>query len=258
MTTSEVRSAFLEFFAERDHRVVPSAPLVPRGDPTLLFVNAGMVPFKDAFTGAARAPSPRAASAQKCLRVSGKHNDLEEVGRTPRHHTFFEMLGNFSFGSYFKEDAVAFAHELLVKRFGLDPARLTYTVFGGEGKLPADEEAAAIWKRVAGVRDDRVLRFGMKDNFWAMGDTGPCGPCSEIHYDLGPDLAGTVNHGDRWMEIWNLVFMQYERFADGTMKPLPAPSIDTGMGLERVTAVIQGKRSNYDTDLFQRVIGEAG
>jgi alanyl-tRNA synthetase len=254
VTTSEIRSAFLDYFAERGHRVVPSAPLVPQGDPTLLFVNAGMVPFKDFFTGASRAPSPRAASAQKCLRVSGKHNDLEEVGRTPRHHTFFEMLGNFSFGDYFKEDAVAFAWELLVKRLGLDPARLTVTVFGGEGQLPPDDEAAAIWKRVAGVGEDRVLRFGMKDNFWAMGDTGPCGPCSEIHYDLGADLPGSVNDGDRWMEIWNLVFMQYERDGQGGLTPLPAPCVDTGMGLERITSVVQGKRTNYDGDVFRALL----
>jgi alanyl-tRNA synthetase len=164
------------------------------------------------------------------------------------------MLGNFSFGDYFKEDAIAFAHELLVERFGLDPGRLAYTVFRGEGSLPADDEAAAIWKRVAGVGDDRVLRFGMQDNFWAMGDTGPCGPCSEIHYDLGPDLPGAVNDGDRWMEIWNLVFMQYERDASGRLTPLPAPCVDTGMGLERIASVVQGKRTNYDGDVFRGLL----
>ncbi len=256
MKTSEVRTAFLEYFAARRHRVEPSVSLVPHGDPTLLFVNAGMVPFKDLLTGAARAGTPRAASSQRCLRVSGKHNDLEEVGRTPRHHTFFEMLGNFSFGDYFKREAIEFAHELLVDVYGLDPNRLAYTVFGGAAGIPADEEAAELWRRVAGVGDDRVLRFGMDDNFWAMGDTGPCGPCSEIHYDLGPDLEGAVNDGDRWMEVWNLVFMQYERDAEGSLKPLPAPSIDTGMGLERVTSVIQSKRSNYEIDLFLDLLGE--
>jgi alanyl-tRNA synthetase len=255
MKTAEIRTAFLEYFHGRGHRVVPSVPLVPRGDPTLLFVNAGMVPFKDVFTGEARREFPRAASSQRCLRVSGKHNDLEEVGRTPRHHTFFEMLGNFSFGDYFKEEAIEFAWELLVDVLKLDPSRLAFTVFGGAEGVPADDEAAAIWKRVAGCADDRILRFGMKDNFWSMGDTGPCGPCSEIHYDLGPDLAGEVNRGDRWMEVWNLVFMQYERDADGTRRPLPAPSIDTGMGLERIASVAQGKRSNYDGDLFAGLLG---
>ncbi|MFN8176620.1 MAG: alanine--tRNA ligase [bacterium] len=250
MKTAEIRTAFLEYFAQRGHRVVSSAPLVPRDDATLLFVNAGMVPFKDVFTGAARREVSRATSSQRCLRVSGKHNDLEEVGRTPRHHTFFEMLGNFSFGDYFKEEAIGFAWELLVDVFKLDPKRLAFTVFGGADGIAGDDEAAAIWRRVAGVGDDRVLRFGMKDNFWAMGDTGPCGPCSEIHYDLGADLAGTVNDGDRWMEIWNLVFMQYERDATGKLRPLPAPSIDTGMGLERISSVAQGKRTNYDGDLF--------
>ena len=256
MKTAEVRAAFLDYFAAKSHRVVPSVPLVPRDDATLLFVNAGMVPFKDLFTGAARREFPRATSSQRCLRVSGKHNDLEEVGRTPRHHTFFEMLGNFSFGDYFKEDAIAFAWELLVDVFKLDPSRLAFTVFGGSDGVPADDEAAAIWRRVAGVGDDRVLRFGVKDNFWAMGDTGPCGPCSEIHYDLGPSLQGTVNDGDRWMEIWNLVFMQYERDETGKLKALPAPSIDTGMGLERIASVVQGKHSNYEADLFAGLLAK--
>ena len=251
MKTAEIRSAFLDYFASKGHRIVPSAPLVPREDPTLLFVNAGMVPFKDFFTGAVPREVPRATSSQRCLRVSGKHNDLEEVGRTPRHHTFFEMLGNFSFGDYFKEDAIAFAWEFLTGVLKLDRSRLAFTVFGGADGIPADEEAAGMWKRVTGAPDDRILRFGMKDNFWSMGDTGPCGPCSEIHYDLGDSLTGEVNKGDRWMEIWNLVFMQYERDADGTRRPLPAPSIDTGMGLERIASVVQGKTSNYDTDLFR-------
>lgn len=255
MKTAEIRTAFLDYFASKNHLVVPSAPLVPQDDPTLLFVNAGMVPFKDQFTGAATPVGPRAASSQRCLRVSGKHNDLEEVGRTPRHHTFFEMLGNFSFGDYFKEDAVAFAWEFLTETLRLDPARLAVSVFGGEEGIPADEEAERIWTRVSGLPADRILRFGMKDNFWSMGDTGPCGPCSEIHYDLGPELQGTVNNGDRWMEIWNLVFMQYDRNAAGERTRLPAPSIDTGMGLERIAAVVQGQHSNYGGDLFADLIG---
>jgi len=254
-STAEIRAAFLDYFASKGHAVVPSAPLVPRDDPTLLFVNAGMVPFKDAFTGAAAPPAPRAASSQRCLRVSGKHNDLEEVGRTPRHHTLFEMLGNFSFGDYFKEDAIAFAWEFLVDRLRLDPSRLAFTVFSGEDGIPGDDEAAEIWKRVAGVGDDRVLRFGLKDNFWAMGETGPCGPCSEVHYDLGSGLEGSVNRGDRFVEIWNLVFMQYERDASGKLAALPAPSIDTGMGLERIAAVAQGKTSNYEGDLLRSLLG---
>jgi alanyl-tRNA synthetase len=251
---AEVRAAFLDYFARQGHHSYPSAPLVPRDDPTLLFVNAGMVPFKDVFTGDSPLEVKRAASSQRCLRVSGKHNDLEEVGRTPRHHTFFEMLGNFSFGDYFKQDAIRFAHEFLVDELRLDPQRLAYTVFGGAAGIPADEEAAELWQRITGCPPERVLRFGMKDNFWAMGETGPCGPCSEIHYDLGPELAGEVNRGDRWMEIWNLVFMQYQRDESGELKPLPAPSIDTGMGLERIASVVQGKFSNYDTDLFLELL----
>ncbi len=254
MTTAEIRRAFLDYFAEQDHEVVPSAPLVPQDDPTLLFVNAGMVPFKDVFTGVTRRDRPRAASSQRCLRVSGKHNDLEEVGRTPRHHTLFEMLGNFSFGNYFKEEAVTFAWEFLTQRLKLDPSRMAVTVFGGEDGVPADEEAADLWRKVSGLPEDRIQRFGAGDNFWAMGDTGPCGPCSEIHYDLGDSLTGTVNDGDRWMEIWNLVFMQYVRDASGELRPLPAPSIDTGMGLERIASVVQGKTSNYQGDAFASLL----
>lgn len=253
-TTAEIRAAFLDYFASKGHRVQASAPLVPEGDATLLFVNAGMVPFKEIFTGVARSEFSRAVSSQRCLRVSGKHNDLEEVGRTPRHHTLFEMLGNFSFGDYFKREAIQFAWEFLTERLKLDPNRLAFTVFGGEGAVGPDEEAEAIWQEITGCSPDRVIRFGMKDNFWQMGDTGPCGPCSEIHYDLGPDLPGTVNDGARWMEIWNLVFMQFERDAQGKLTPLPAPSIDTGMGLERIAAVVQGKRSNYETDLFASLV----
>ena len=254
MTTNEIRSRFLDYFASKKHRVFPSAPLIPQGDPTLLFVNAGMVPFKDVFTGVTPAPSSRAASAQRCLRVSGKHNDLEEVGRTPRHHTLFEMLGNFSFGDYFKEGAIEFAWEFLTGHLKLDPSRLMFTVFGGEKGLAADEDAERLWRKITGCGPDRILRFGIQDNFWSMGDTGPCGPCSEIHYDLGPDLPGKVNNGDRWMEIWNLVFMEFERDASGTLRKLPAPSIDTGMGLERIASVVQGKRSNYETDLFAELL----
>ncbi len=258
MTGHEIRALFLEFFEERGHRAVKSSPLLPANDPTLLFANAGMNQFKDVFTGREKRDYSRAASSQKCVRAGGKHNDLDEVGKTARHHTFFEMLGNFSFGDYFKEDAIKFAWELLVDKMKLDPERLWFSVFEGKDDVPADEEAEALWIK-AGARPERVLRFGSKDNFWQMGDTGPCGPCSEIHYFMGDDptdnRAEFVNGpGDTIMEIWNLVFMQYERFEDGTMKPLPAPSVDTGMGLERVACVVQGVKSNYDTDLIKPII----
>ena len=260
MTSLEIRRAFLDFFASRAHRVVPSSPLVLPNDPTLLFANAGMNQFKDVFTGRERREYVRAASSQKCLRVSGKHNDLEQVGRTPRHHTFFEMLGNFSFGDYFKRDAIAWAWELITKEFGLPVDKLWITVFEGTSGVPGDDEALALWRDVAGVDPARILRLGEKDNFWRMGDTGPCGPCSEIHFDLGADLTsvlGTSNpetDAKRFIEIWNLVFMQFDQKAGGGLEPLPAPSIDTGMGLERITSVLQGKRSNYDTDLFQPIL----
>jgi alanyl-tRNA synthetase len=258
MTGHEIRTLFLEFFEQRGHRVVKSSPLLPANDPTLLFANAGMNQFKDVFTGREQREYTRAASSQKCVRAGGKHNDLDEVGKTARHHTFFEMLGNFSFGDYFKTDAVAFAWDLLVNQMKLDPERLWFTVFEGSDDVPADEEAERLWIE-AGAKPERVLRFGAKDNFWQMGDTGPCGPCSEIHYFMGDDPADNraefVNGpGDTIMEIWNLVFMQYERFADGTMSPLPAPSVDTGMGLERITCVLQGVKSNYDTDLILPII----
>ena len=250
-SSREVRAAFLSFFEERGHRVVSSHSLIPPSDPTLLFVNAGMVQFKDVFTGARDPGYRRATTTQKCLRVSGKHNDLEQVGRTPRHHTFFEMLGNFSFGDYFKEKAIPYAWELLTRVFGLDPADLWVTVH------PDDEQARQIWTRDVGVDPSRVK--GDPSNFWAMGETGPCGPCSEIHIDRGPSFAGTSleDPGDRFMELWNLVFMQYDRDSLGNLKPLPAPSIDTGMGLERVCAVLQGVRSNYETDLFMPLIERA-
>jgi len=259
MTGSDIRARFLEYFRRRGHTVVRSSPLVPAQDPTLLFTNAGMVQFKSAFLGEERREYVRAASAQKCVRAGGKHNDLENVGRTARHHTFFEMLGNFSFGDYFKEDAIRFCWELLTKEFGLPKDRLKATVFTD------DDDAFALWKQIAGLSDDRILRLGEKDNFWAMGDTGPCGPCSEVHFHQGDHLpcaeeqAGRVCLGpacecDRWLEIWNLVFMQFNRDASGRMTPLPKPSIDTGMGLERIAAVLQGKMSDYDTDLFAPLI----
>src|SRR5688572_9553963 len=256
-SSHQIRRTFLDFFASRGHEVVPSAPIVPQNDPTLMFVNAGMVPFKDVFTGKDRRPYTRAASSQKCIRISGKHNDLENVGRTPRHHTFFEMLGNFSFGDYFKEDAIRFAHELLGS-LGLDRSRMIYTVFAGEDGIPADEEAEHLWRTIAEVGPERVVRLGKKDNFWAMGETGPCGPCSEIHYYTGPGAPETL-HPDApgWIEIWNLVFMQFDRGTDGVMKPLPRPSIDTGAGLERLASILQGHRSNYDTDLLRPLVDEA-
>jgi alanyl-tRNA synthetase len=267
-TGAEIRASFLRFFEERGHRVVRSSSLVPANDPTLLFTNAGMVQFKDVFTGRETRDYRRATSSQKCVRAGGKHNDLENVGYTARHHTFFEMLGNFSFGDYFKRDAIAFAWDWVTKELGVPVDRLAVTVFEGTPEIPADDEAAKLWEEVAGVRKDRILRLGLKDNFWMMGDTGPCGPCSEIHYFQGADIpcaeetAGRECKGvacdcDRWMEIWNLVFMQFERDAKGALAPLPRPSIDTGAGLERVTAVVQGKRTNYDTDLLQNVIAAA-
>ena len=259
MTGSELRQSFLEYFRTHGHTVVRSSPLVPANDPTLLFTNSGMVQFKSVFLGEERRDYVRAASAQKCVRAGGKHNDLENVGRTARHHTFFEMLGNFSFGDYFKEDAIKFCWELLTEKWGLPKDRLKATVFTD------DDEAYELWKQVAGMRDDRILRLGEKDNFWAMGDTGPCGPCSEVHFHQGDELPcvleqaggkclGPACECDRWLEIWNLVFMQFNRDASGKMTALPKPSIDTGMGLERVAAVMQGVQSDYDTDLFRPLI----
>ena len=265
MTGHEIRQKFLEYFAARGHRVVRSSPLLPANDPTLLFTNAGMNQFKDVFLGTEPRDYKRAASSQKCVRAGGKHNDLDEVGRTARHHTFFEMLGNFSFGDYFKKEAVYFAWDLLVNEFGLEPDRLWFSVFGGDDEVPADEEAERYWQQV-GARPERVLRFGRKDNFWQMGETGPCGPCSEVHYYMGdhPDdpehnrVEYVNGPGDTTMEIWNLVFMQFNRsqLPDGSYKldALPAPSVDTGAGLERLAAVLQGVKSNYDTDLVQPII----
>jgi alanyl-tRNA synthetase len=261
-SSAEIRESFLRFFAEREHERVASGPLVPPNDPTLMFANAGMVQFKDVFTGKEQRDYSRATSSQKCIRISGKHNDLENVGVTARHHTFFEMLGNFSFGNYFKKDAIRFAWDYFIGTLGLEPERLVVTVFGGEdGLAPADDEAAAIWKDVTGFDDDRIIRCGAKDNFWQMGDTGPCGPCSEIHYGLGIDDLDPRKFGEEpaadgrgWFELWNLVFMQFERHAGGKMDPLPAPSIDTGAGLERIAVVKQGVLSNYDTDLLRPIV----
>ena len=255
-TVNELRRTFLEFFRDRGHEIVPSGPLVPGNDPTLLFTNAGMVQFKDVFLGAETRTYRRAVTAQRCVRAGGKHNDLENVGYTARHHTFFEMLGNFSFGDYFKREAIGYCWQLITEGLGLPAERLWITVFED------DDEAAGIWIDEVGVDPHRFTRCGARDNFWSMGDTGPCGPCSEVFYDHGPEIAGGPpgspnEDGDRYVEIWNLVFMQFNRDAAGNMTPLPAPSIDTGMGLERVAAVMQGVHSNYDTDLFQALIGAA-
>jgi len=258
VTGHQIRQRFLDYFAARGHRIVRSSSLVPANDPTLLFTNAGMNQFKDVFLGAERRDYRRATSSQKCVRAGGKHNDLENVGYTRRHHTFFEMLGNFSFGDYFKSDAIDFAWELVTKDYGLPKDRLYVTVFRD------DDEAEELWQKVAGVPRDRIFRQDEKDNFWQMGETGPCGPCSELHYDLGPEGSDTPGEDDRfpsesgrYVEIWNLVFMQYDRDATGTLTALPRPSIDTGMGLERVAAVLQGKLSNYDTDLIHPIIQRA-
>ena len=261
-SSAEIRESFLRFFAEREHERVASGPLVPPNDPTLMFANAGMVQFKDVFTGKETRPYSRATSSQKCIRISGKHNDLENVGVTARHHTFFEMLGNFSFGDYFKRDAIKFAWDYFIDTLALDPERIVITVFGGEdGFAPADDDAAVIWKDVTGFSDERIIRCGAKDNFWQMGDTGPCGPCSELHYCLGLDDIDPRTFGEEpaadgrgWFELWNLVFMQFDRQSDGQMKPLPAPSIDTGAGLERIAVVKQGVLSNYDTDLLRPIV----
>lgn len=252
-TTNEVRSAFLDFFRKHGHEVVDSSPLVPRNDPTLLFTNAGMVQFKNVFTGAEQRPYSRATTAQKCVRAGGKHNDLENVGYTARHHTFFEMLGNFSFGDYFKDLAIELAWNLMTKEYGLAEDRLLVTVFA------EDDDAAALWKKIAGLPEDRIIRIPTSDNFWTMGDTGPCGPCSEIFFDHGPGVPGgppgsPEQDGDRFIEVWNLVFMQFEQVDTDTRVSLPRPSIDTGMGLERIAAVLQGKHDNYDIDLMRGLI----
>ena len=256
MRSAEIRQAFIDHFVKVDHKHVESASLVPAGDPTLLFTNSGMAPFKDLFLGKEKRPYVRAVTAQRCVRAGGKHNDLENVGYTARHHTFFEMLGNFSFGDYFKEDAIAYAWQLLTRQIGLPQEKLLVTVHH------TDDEAARIWRTAIGIPAERIIRLD-EDNFWQMGDTGPCGPCSEIFYDHGPEVPGGApgspeeDEGERFVEIWNLVFMQYERFADGKMKQLPKPSVDTGMGLERMTTVMQGAHNNYETDLFVPLIESA-
>ncbi|MGO1253071.1 MAG: alanine--tRNA ligase, partial [Alcaligenes aquatilis] len=263
MKTSEIRQKFLSFFESKGHHIVSSASLVPGNDPTLLFTNAGMVQFKDVFTGKETRPYKRATSSQRCVRAGGKHNDLENVGYTARHHTFFEMLGNFSFGDYFKQDAIRYAWELLTTVYQLPAEKLWVTVY------QEDDEAYDIWASEIGVPKERIIRIGDKggvrynsDNFWQMADTGPCGPCSEIFYDHGADVWGgppgsPEEDGDRYIEVWNLVFMQFERSADGTMTPLPKPCVDTGMGLERISAVLQHVHSNYEIDLFQSLIQAA-
>ena len=257
ITTNDIRRSFLEFFNAKGHEIVPSSPLIPHNDPTLMFVNAGMVPFKNIFTGAEKSKFLTATSSQKCVRAGGKHNDLDNVGYTARHHTFFEMLGNFSFGDYFKEEAILNAWELLTKTWEISPDRLTATVYH------TDDEAYDLWRKISGLPEERIIRIATSDNFWSMGDTGPCGPCSEIFYDHGDTIFGGPpgspdEDGDRFVEIWNLVFMQYEQDGSGNRIDLPKPSIDTGMGLERVAAVMQGTHDNYDIDLFKALIAESG
>src|SRR6202451_1608368 len=256
MTSSEIRASFLEFFRKNGHTVVPSSSLVPGNDPTLLFTNAGMVQFKDVFLGKEARDYSRASTAQRCVRAGGKHNDRENVGYTARHHTFFEMMGNFSFGDYFKREAIHFAWNFVTGTLGIPKDRLWVTVY------TEDDEAARVWTEEIGISPNRCTRLGEKSNFWSMGETGPCGPCTEIFYDHGPDIPGGPpgspdEDGDRYVEIWNLVFMQYDRSSDGVLVPLPKPSVDTGMGLERVAAVMQGVHGNYDIDLFRSLIRSA-
>ncbi|MFT7254452.1 MAG: alanyl-tRNA synthetase, partial [Paracoccaceae bacterium] len=250
---NDIRSTFLDYFGQNGHEIVDSSPLVPRNDPTLMFTNSGMVQFKNVFTGAEHRDYTRATSSQKCVRAGGKHNDLDNVGYTARHHTFFEMLGNFSFGDYFKEEAIPYAWNLITKELGINKDKLLVTIYH------TDDQAAEIWKKVAGISDDRIIRIPTNDNFWSMGATGPCGPCTEIFYDHGDKIWGgppgsAEEDGDRFIEIWNLVFMQNQQFEDGTMRPLEMQSIDTGMGLERIGALLQGKHDNYDTDLMRSLI----
>jgi alanyl-tRNA synthetase len=250
-----LRAQFIAYFAKAGHTPVASSSLVPHGDPSLMFVNAGMVQFKDVFVGLEKRPYTRAVSCQKCMRVSGKHNDLEEVGRTARHHTLFEMLGNFSLGDYFKEEAIYLAWQFIRQELQLNTDRIWITVFGGNDRVPADTEARALWRKISGLPEHRILDKGEKDNFWSMGEVGPCGPCTEIHFDQG---SGPVTEADfdsgRVMEIWNNVFMQYSRAQGGAMTPLPKPAVDTGMGLERVAALMAGVDSNYHTDIFMPLI----
>lgn len=255
-TSNQIRTAFLDFFARHDHKILPSSPLIPHNDPTIMFTNAGMNQFKNYFTGVETPQFKRVATSQKCVRAGGKHNDLENVGFTARHHTFFEMLGNFSFGDYFKEEAIFFAWDFLTKELKIDKSRLLVTVYHN------DDEAFNLWKKIAGFQDEKIIRIATDDNFWSMGDIGPCGPCSEIFFDHGEHIFGGVpgsldQDGDRFTEIWNLVFMQFEKNKQGEMKPLPKPCIDTGMGLERITSVIQGVHDNYEIDSFKKIISAA-
>jgi alanyl-tRNA synthetase len=252
MKTNEIRQSFLDYFAKNNHEIIASSSLVPHNDPSLMFANAGMNQFKNYFTGIEISKFKRVATAQKCVRAGGKHNDLDNVGFTARHHTFFEMLGNFSFGDYFKEEAIFYAWEFLTKELGLNKSKLIATIYYN------DDEAYNFWKKIAGLSDDKIIRISTDDNFWSMGETGPCGPCSEIFYDRGDKIFGGPpgskdQDGDRFTEIWNLVFMQFEKSADGEKKALPKPCIDTGMGLERIASVIQGKNDNYEIDLFKNI-----
>jgi alanyl-tRNA synthetase len=254
-STNQIRAKFLEYFAKNGHEIIESSPLIPHNDPTLMFANAGMNQFKNYFTGVEIPKFKRAATSQKCVRAGGKHNDLDNVGFTARHHTFFEMLGNFSFGDYFKEEAIFYAWDLLTKEFHINKDKLLVTVYH------TDFEAANLWKKIANLPEEKIIRIATDDNFWSMGDVGPCGPCSEIFYDHGDKIFGDVpgskdQNGDRFIEIWNLVFMQFEKTADKTMVPLPKPCIDTGMGLERLASVLQGVCDNYEIDAFKNLISE--
>jgi len=255
MKTNEIRNSFLNYFAKNQHEILPSSPLVPHNDPTLMFTNAGMNQFKNFFVGLEEPKFKRVATSQKCVRAGGKHNDLDNVGFTARHHTFFEMLGNFSFGDYFKESAIFFAWEFLTKELKIPANKLLVTVY------QTDDEAYKLWQKIASLNDEKIIRIKTDDNFWSMGETGPCGPCSEIFFDRGEKIFGGPpgsmdQDGDRFTEIWNLVFMQFEKNQKGEMKPLPKPCIDTGMGLERIASVMQNKNDNYEIDLFQNIIDE--
>lgn len=253
LTTNQIRTSFLDYFAKNGHEILPSSPLVPHNDPTIMFTNAGMNQFKNYFTGIETPKFKRAATSQKCVRAGGKHNDLDNVGYTARHHTFFEMLGNFSFGDYFKEEAIFYAWNFLTKELGINKDKLLVTVYHN------DDEAANFWKKIAQLKEEKIIRIATDDNFWSMGDVGPCGPCSEIFYDHGDKIFGGPpgspdQDGDRFIEIWNLVFMQFEKAPGQDLKPLPKPCIDTGMGLERIASVMQGVHDNYDTDIFKNLI----
>lgn len=255
LLTHQIREKFLDYFKKNGHHILPSAPLIPHGDPTLMFVNAGMVPFKNYFTGVEKPEFTKIATSQKCVRAGGKHNDLDNVGFTARHHTFFEMLGNFSFGDYFKEEAIYYAWQFLHKELGLPKDKLLITVYH------EDQEAEKLWQKIAGFSADKIIKINTNDNFWSMGETGPCGPCSEIFYDYGDKISGGIpgskdQDGDRFVEVWNLVFMQFEKDEKGNMKNLPKPCIDTGMGLERIASVVQGKTDNYETDIFENIINK--